>query len=75
MLQGDYLGMTLTIDDVDKENQAFFNYCAKGDFRLQKGKKSGTGKDMHAIFAASKNANGSRGNMPFGMHSPEDKLI
>ena len=30
---------------------------------------------MHAIFAASKNANGSRGNMPFGMHSPEDKMI
>ncbi|MFT5391969.1 MAG: putative OB-fold protein [Gammaproteobacteria bacterium] len=41
MLQGEYLGMMLTIDDVDKENVAFFNYCAKGDFRLQRGKKSG----------------------------------
>ncbi len=41
MLQGDYLGMTLTIEDVDKENEAFFQYCAQGDFRLQKGKKSG----------------------------------
>ena len=41
MLQGDYLGMTLTIEDVDKENEAFFRYCAQGDFRLQKGKKSG----------------------------------
>ena len=30
---------------------------------------------MHAIFAASKNANGSRGNMPIGMFSPDDKLI
>jgi uncharacterized OB-fold protein len=41
MLQGEYLGMMLTIDDVDKENMAFFNYCAQGDFRLQKGKQSG----------------------------------
>jgi len=41
MVQGDYLGMTLTIEDVDKENEAFFQYCAQGDFRLQKGKKSG----------------------------------
>ena len=41
MLQGEYLGMRLTIEDVDKENRAFYNYCAQGDFRLQKGKKSG----------------------------------
>lgn len=41
MLQGEYLGMRLTIEDVDKENLAFFQYCAQGDFRLQKGKKSG----------------------------------
>ena len=41
MLQGEYLGMMLTIEDVDKENIAFFNYCAAGDFRLQRGKKSG----------------------------------
>ena len=41
MLQGEYLGMRLTIEDVDKENLTFFHYCAQGDFRLQKGKKSG----------------------------------
>ena len=41
MLQGEYLGMRLTIEDVDKENLAFFHYCAQGDFRLQRGKKSG----------------------------------
>jgi len=41
MLEGDYLGMTLTIQDVDKENEAYFRYCAKGEFRLQRGKQSG----------------------------------
>ena len=41
MLQGEYLGMNLTVLDVDKENHTFFEYCAKGDFRLQKGKDSG----------------------------------
>ena len=41
MLQGDYLGMRLTVEDVDKENEAFFSYCAKGEFRLQRGKESG----------------------------------
>lgn len=40
MLQGEYLGMNLTVHDVDKENHAFFEYCAKGDFRLQKGRES-----------------------------------
>ena len=40
-VQGEYMGMMLTIDDVDKENREFFKFCAKGDFRLQKGKKSG----------------------------------
>jgi uncharacterized OB-fold protein len=38
---GEYMGMALTIDDVDKENREFFGYCAKGEFRLQKGKESG----------------------------------
>jgi len=38
---GDYMGMALTIDDVDKENREFFGWCAKGEFRLQKGKESG----------------------------------
>jgi len=41
MLKGDYLGMALTIQDVDKENEAYFRYCAQGDFRLQRGKQSG----------------------------------
>ena len=41
MLQGEYLGMLLTIEDVDKENLAYFNYCDAGDFRLQRGKQSG----------------------------------
>lgn len=38
---GEYMGMNLTIDDVDKENRTFFDWCAKGEFRLQKGKESG----------------------------------
>ena len=37
---GDYMGMALTIDDVDKENREFFGYCDKGEFRLQKGKEA-----------------------------------
>ncbi len=41
MIQHDYLGMALTIEDVDKENLAFFDYCAKGEFRLQRGRQSG----------------------------------
>jgi len=32
----------------------------------QAGTGKGCGKDMHQIFACSKNANGSRGNIPFG---------
>jgi uncharacterized OB-fold protein len=41
MLQGEYLGMLLTIEDVDKENLAYFNYCDAGEFRLQRGVQSG----------------------------------
>jgi uncharacterized OB-fold protein len=40
-VQGDYLGMPLRIDDVDGENLAYFRYCADGDFRLQRGRRSG----------------------------------
>ncbi|MEM7250965.1 MAG: OB-fold domain-containing protein [Pseudomonadota bacterium] len=40
-LTGEYLGMTLTIEDVDQENIDFFEYCAKGEFRLQRGQQSG----------------------------------
>lgn len=38
---GEYLGMPLAITDLDKENLAYFEYCAQGDFRLQRGKESG----------------------------------
>ena len=38
---GDYMGMTLTIEDLDQENRNFFRYCSNRDFRLQRGKKSG----------------------------------
>ena len=37
-IQGEYMGMMLTIDDVDKENREFFSHCAEGTFHLQKGK-------------------------------------
>ncbi len=40
-VRGDYMGMTLTIEDLDRENLEFFRYCAKRDFRLQRGRKSG----------------------------------
>ena len=40
-IQGEYMGMMLTIDDVDGENRDFFGWCAKGEFRLQRGKQSG----------------------------------
>lgn len=32
----DYLGMSLSIDDLDGENLAYFRYCAAHDFRLQR---------------------------------------
>jgi uncharacterized OB-fold protein len=40
-IQGEYMGMMLTVDDVDSENRKFFEYCAKGEFRLQRAKSSG----------------------------------
>ena len=40
-LSGDLNGMTLTVDDLDIENAAYFNYCAKQDFRLQKCNENG----------------------------------
>ena len=40
-IQGEYMGMMLTIDDVDQENREFFRHCAEGIFHLQKGKESG----------------------------------
>jgi uncharacterized protein len=35
-LQGNYLGMSLSIDDLDKENLAYFRHCADHAFHLQK---------------------------------------
>ena len=35
-LQGEYMGMMLTLDDLDHENLDFFRYCFEGDFRLQR---------------------------------------
>lgn len=40
-LEGEYLGMPVAVGDLDKENLAYFGYCAQGEFRLQRGKKSG----------------------------------
>ena len=40
-IRGEYMGMTLTISDVDVENRDYFAFCAKHDFRLQRGRKSG----------------------------------
>ena len=31
-IQGNYLGMSLSIDDLDKENLAYFAHCARHDF-------------------------------------------
>lgn len=35
-IKGDYMGMGLSIDDLDGENVAYFAHCAKHDFHLQK---------------------------------------
>jgi uncharacterized OB-fold protein len=35
-IRGDYLGMTLSIDDLDGENLAYFRHCAEHAFHLQR---------------------------------------
>lgn len=40
-IEGQYLGMTLRVDDLDVENVEYFKYCAAHDFRLQAGVQSG----------------------------------
>ena len=35
-IQGNYLDMTLSIEDLDHENLTYFKYCAQHDFHLQK---------------------------------------
>jgi uncharacterized OB-fold protein len=34
-IKADYLGMPLSIDELDAENLAYFKYCAEHDFHLQ----------------------------------------
>lgn len=36
VLKGDYLGMTLTVSELDIENVAYFKHAAEHDFHLQK---------------------------------------
>ena len=40
-VQGEYLGMALSIEHLDRENLAYFAACAEGVFRLQRGHTSG----------------------------------
>ena len=35
-INAEYLGMNLQVDGLDNENQAYFAYCAKHEFHLQK---------------------------------------
>ena len=35
-LTGDYMGMSLSVEDLDGENVAYFKHCAAHDFHLQK---------------------------------------
>ena len=41
-LQGDYLGMALTVSELDIENTKYFKHCAAHDFHLQKCSACGT---------------------------------
>ncbi len=41
MVSGDYLGMSLSIADMDTENLTYFGYCSEGEFRLQKCRECG----------------------------------
>ncbi len=35
-LEGEYLGMPVSIDDLDRENQTFYRYCGDHELRLQR---------------------------------------
>lgn len=35
-ISADYLGMPLTLDDLDQENLDYFGHCARHEFRLQR---------------------------------------
>ena len=34
-LRGEYLGMPVLIDDLDKDNQRFYRYCGQNELRAQ----------------------------------------
>ena len=34
-LSGEYLGMPVLIDDLDRDNQAFYRYCGQNELRVQ----------------------------------------
>jgi len=40
-ITGEHLGMTLTLDDLDVENTAFFGHLANGELRLQRCPENG----------------------------------
>jgi uncharacterized OB-fold protein len=40
-LQGEYLGMQLFVPDEGVEHKAFFEFCGRGDFRLQRWRSNG----------------------------------
>jgi hypothetical protein len=40
-IKAEYLGMALTLDDLENENLAFFGHCAKHRFHLQRWKSCG----------------------------------
>lgn len=40
-VRGEYLGMPVAISDLDQEDLAYFGFCARGEFRLQRGRRSG----------------------------------
>ena len=35
-LEGDYLGMPVSVDDLDRENQDFYRFCGAHELRLQR---------------------------------------
>jgi uncharacterized OB-fold protein len=40
-LVGEYLGMQLYVDDADRENKAFFEWCGRHELRLQRWRSNG----------------------------------
>jgi uncharacterized OB-fold protein len=40
-LEGEYRGMQLAVSDLDVEDQEYFRFCGQGEFRLQRGRRSG----------------------------------